>query len=223
MCSKKFKKIIVNLISISRIIGSILMPLFFHIFDIPILITIIIILFITDSLDGFFARRWHVQTRGGALLDPLGDKLLAVSCTLSFVYKHPILLLLLALEIVTMVLNISRAMHGEKSVTLIIGKVKMWLLSITLVLCAIYSLKSDFLSTLNITITYETIIYSSIVTVLFQLITIYFYLNDSIRQKDIRINKIPNLKNFKDILNILFDESLYEQDKDKPLIEVIKQ
>src|SRR6202166_4182562 len=31
---------------------------------------------ITDGLDGWIARRWNVQSRLGAMLDPIGDKLL---------------------------------------------------------------------------------------------------------------------------------------------------
>ena len=221
MENKRIKKIIVNTISIIRIIGSILLPFIFKVFDIPVIITLIIVLFLTDSLDGFLARQWQVQTRGGALLDPLGDKLLAVSCTLSFGYKYPILLMILGLEIFTLVLNIYRALHGEQSVTLIIGKIKMWLLSITLILCAIYSLKSDCLST--ITITYDIISYTSIITIVAQLITIIYYIKDSVKQKDTRIKKVPKLKKFNDTLKVLFDEKAYKENKDKPLIEIIKE
>lgn len=221
MGNKGVKKIIVNSISIIRIIGSILLPFLFKIVDIPVLITLIIILFITDSLDGFLARRWQVQTRGGALLDPLGDKLLAVSCTIAFAGSHPILLLILGLEIFTLVLNIYRSLHGEQSVTLIIGKIKMWLLSITLILCAIYSLKSDYLST--ITITYTVILYASIITICLQLITIVYYIKDSLKQKSVRIKKVPKLKNFKEILKVLFDENVFAENKEKPLLEIIKE
>ena len=215
------KKIIVNSISVFRIIGSILLPLLFKVFDIPVLITLIIIFFLTDSLDGFLARRFQVQTRGGALLDPLGDKLLAVSCTLSFGYKYPILLIILGLEIFTLVLNIYRSLHGEQSVTLIVGKIKMWLLSITLILCAIYSLKSDYLST--ITITYDIITYASIITIIAQLVTIIYYIRDSIKQKGIRIKKVPKLKKFKEIIRVLFDENAYKENKEQPLIDIIKE
>jgi cardiolipin synthase (CMP-forming) len=31
---------------------------------------------ITDGIDGWIARRWHAQSRLGAMLDPIGDKLL---------------------------------------------------------------------------------------------------------------------------------------------------
>lgn len=34
---------------------------------------------LTDALDGFVARRWHLATRFGTILDPIADKLLLVT------------------------------------------------------------------------------------------------------------------------------------------------
>lgn len=223
MDNKLIKKIIVNTLSISRIIGAALMPLFFCIFDIPVLIIIIASLFITDSLDGILARKWKVQTKGGALLDPLGDKLLAVSCIISFVSKHYILIPILCLELLTTLINVCRALHGEKTVTHIIGKVKMWIISITIVLCAINTLKPDFLSSLNVVITERIMLIMGLITILFQLITILYYLKDSIKQNKNRVNKIPKLKNFKMMLKILFDENLYDINNEKSLIDILKE
>lgn len=39
---------------------------------------------LTDALDGYIARRFHLQTRLGAILDPLADKLLLVTAYLVF-------------------------------------------------------------------------------------------------------------------------------------------
>jgi len=35
-----------------------------------------IVIAVTDSLDGYLARKWHASSRWGAYLDPLADKLL---------------------------------------------------------------------------------------------------------------------------------------------------
>lgn len=37
---------------------------------------------VSDGVDGLLARRYHWQSRLGAILDPIGDKLLLVSCYL---------------------------------------------------------------------------------------------------------------------------------------------
>jgi CDP-diacylglycerol--glycerol-3-phosphate 3-phosphatidyltransferase len=38
--------------------------------------TIFLIAGITDQVDGFLARRWHVESRFGAIADPLADRLM---------------------------------------------------------------------------------------------------------------------------------------------------
>ncbi len=43
------------------------------------LFTVVIVMIITDILDGYFARRWAAVTRWGKILDPLADKVAIVS------------------------------------------------------------------------------------------------------------------------------------------------
>ncbi len=54
---------------------------------------------ISDALDGFLARRFHWQSRFGAVLDPLADKLLLIGCfvALSWVSAVPLELTLIVL------------------------------------------------------------------------------------------------------------------------------
>lgn len=81
-----------NLISIFRIL---LIPLFIYAFVQgsgegrilwPIIIFIISGLF--DLLDGYIARRYHMETKLGAVLDPLADKLMLLTALLCFAYYH---------------------------------------------------------------------------------------------------------------------------------------
>lgn len=53
----------------------------------------------SDAADGILARRFNWQTRLGALLDPIGDKLLLVSCflTLGWLGHLPVSLVVLAI------------------------------------------------------------------------------------------------------------------------------
>lgn len=46
-------------------------------------VIVFFVIAVTDSIDGWVARRWNLQTRFGAVLDPLADKLLLVTIYLS--------------------------------------------------------------------------------------------------------------------------------------------
>jgi CDP-diacylglycerol--glycerol-3-phosphate 3-phosphatidyltransferase len=69
-----------NLLSLSRIVA------------IPFLLTcppfyrplIIFLASLTDAIDGYLARKLHATSTFGAIIDPIGDKLLAVACTYLF-------------------------------------------------------------------------------------------------------------------------------------------
>ena len=45
---------------------------------------------VTDSVDGWVARRWHLTTRFGQILDPIADKLLLVTIYASLGWVHAV-------------------------------------------------------------------------------------------------------------------------------------
>lgn len=64
---------------------------------------ILVVSYLTDLADGLIARRYHMVTNVGKLLDPLADKLTQLSLMLSLSAKHtflfPILMLFLMKEL----------------------------------------------------------------------------------------------------------------------------
>lgn len=79
-----------NLISMFRIL---LIPLFIYAFlngtgDDRIIYPILIFVIsgISDILDGYIARKYHMETKLGAVLDPLADKLMLITALLCFTY-----------------------------------------------------------------------------------------------------------------------------------------
>ncbi|MPM98657.1 putative CDP-diacylglycerol--glycerol-3-phosphate 3-phosphatidyl-transferase 1 [bioreactor metagenome] len=82
-----------NIISIFRIL---LIPLFIYTFvtgtgDGRIIYPIIIFIIsgISDVLDGYIARTYHMETKLGAVLDPLADKLMLITALICFaVYDY---------------------------------------------------------------------------------------------------------------------------------------
>jgi len=69
----------VNLPNALTVIRILLVPLFLYkavTGEIGFAAVVYVAAAVTDGLDGFIARFWHLQTRLGAFLDPLADKLL---------------------------------------------------------------------------------------------------------------------------------------------------
>lgn len=83
------KATIPNILTVARIV---LIPLLISAFylDKPLSHQITALIFliasITDFLDGYLARAWHVQSRFGRFLDPTADKLLVVTAIVMLIH-----------------------------------------------------------------------------------------------------------------------------------------
>ncbi len=212
--SKKTKKMIPNILSLSRIIGALLLPIIFDYTSILALIILLIILFTTDMLDGQLARRWGVTTIGGGLLDPLGDKILAIMCIISLWQNFKMFGYLLLGEILITLINILRFMKSDQVQSSPIGKVKTWALSITLILGTI----SQF-GLINIDWNILMILFYITITLECITILVYFYYFINSQKKGFKYSiKDINIKYF---LKRIFDEEKYLVDKDKPIMELL--
>lgn len=222
---------VVNFLSLSRIVGALFLPIIFYNINIPSLIILLVFLFVTDFLDGYLARHWSVQTVGGSLLDPLGDKVLAIACILALLEVNKFLIVLLILEFAISILNVYRTTYGEKVKSSMMGKIKTWSLSITLTVCALTLFQENILnllenmlnSSIEIFVIDENIIYILIyVTCLLQVIAFLLYFIDAIKNKNKCHKKTFKLVNLKIMIKRLFDENRYEKDMNKPLLEILK-
>ena len=132
---KDFKKILfINLITCLRLIGAFSLPFIFIIYGAPIGSLITIILFSTDFIDGFLARKLKASTFFGAGMDALCDKLLNI-CSFSLlgsIYKTMIVPLLIELSI--MLVNYSGYRSGANVKSSIIGKIKTVILDVLVIL-----------------------------------------------------------------------------------------
>lgn len=228
--TKKSKKIIVNCLTGSRILGALCMPVIFSMSSITGLLLLLSFLFVTDFLDGRLARAWKVQTKGGALLDPICDKALAFSCIISLVGTQSLLLIPLFLELCITGINVSRLFRGENTPSSITGKIKTWLLSITLVLCTINALSPTVMETvfsafsMQIPNIQEKVIESAIgVTAVAEAFTAVSYMKNTTSKKSEREKKIEELYGIRETLIRLFDEKKFNEDKDKTLYEIRKK
>lgn len=230
--TKKTKKIIVNALTLSRLLGALFLPYFFIRVNVPALLILLAILFLTDFFDGKLSRKWEVQTTGGSLLDPLGDKMLAISCIFSLIERHNGLFLLVFLELMICTLNIYRTLHGEKVKSSFIGKFKTWVLSITLIMGAInlfnpdlFDMVANFIGINGLSLTVDDEVIKSLImlTAGVELVTIVTYMKESFDNKTNRSAALDGMKPIKEVLKRLFDESHYIEDKGKPLVDIIRK
>ena len=92
-------KIFVNLITTFRFLYTLILPLLEQKISNRAFLINIIILFLTDSIDGFLARKFNVQTLYGSMMDTIADKGLSIILMILLVSRMKMLSIVLILEI----------------------------------------------------------------------------------------------------------------------------
>ena len=143
-------KIFVNAITLTRIIGTFLMPFVSDKLAAEELVIYIALILLTDSLDGILARKLNVCTLFGALLDTLADKLFGISLLIILASKFPIMIIPIIIEIIIILINTISGARGSKINSSKIGKIKTWILGVCTVLGFMTIYANDFTLLINI-------------------------------------------------------------------------
>jgi CDP-diacylglycerol--glycerol-3-phosphate 3-phosphatidyltransferase len=103
---------------------------------------------VTDQVDGWLARRWHVESRFGTIADPLADRLM-IDAAVVLLWLHdrlpwPALLLILARDLVLVGGYKLVAPRGYELSVSFIGKLATWILYASLALMLVTSQGADF-------------------------------------------------------------------------------
>ncbi len=192
-------KIFVNLITTFRFGFTLILPILKTKISNVFFIISIITLFLTDSIDGILARKFKVQTLYGSMMDTVADKTLSIVLLLMSMKKVDILSIVLLCEILIAIINIVGMAIGKKTQSSLLGKAKMWVLSITIVL--------SYMNLFNI-IDYNIVIFSSVITIIMQIFVTMDYIKSLIKQKWV-VNKKQPIKNIQELRYILFDTKYY--------------
>lgn len=184
-------KVFVNIITISRIILAI--PLFFIMDKIGSLklMMIISLFLLTDQLDGFLARKFHVQSLFGAAMDTLADKVLCLTLLILVGRYKSIAYLLIIGEILIAITNATASIKGKHAKSSKLGKLKMWVLSITIILGIL---------TINNHIPYIVFQIATIFTCCFQIKVVIDYIQTLRKEKKTKRKKITNWNECKEVL-----------------------
>lgn len=118
-----------NIITSSRLIAA---PFFI----IPaalcknLLLLVIFVTFfsLTDAFDGFIARKYKLVSELGKDLDAICDKVFALSLLIAASIFEPILVINIVAEVIIAIINIRQKLHGYTPKSLMIGKIKTWVL-----------------------------------------------------------------------------------------------
>ena len=173
------KKYIPNILTTYRLIVAFLIPLLFFKGHYNTLTILFVFALLSDAFDGILARKWNVTSNYGKICDAIGDKLLALSASATFIIKvNKLFIITLVLELVIAIINcINYISSGSikkidfsKHKSSIYGKAKTWFLFISLFVGYISYKFED----LNIIIT--PLIF---VTAVMQVITAISYINNN--------------------------------------------
>ena len=187
MGKSKFMKFLVNIITISRIVFSVFLMLLIDKVSNIFLLIVIIIIFLTDFFDVFLTRKFNVQTLFRSMIDTIADKILSIVLIIPLLSYINALYFVVLREGVIAIINVRARIRGKLTKSSMLGKIKTWLLAITIILFYLY-LFNYITSTLPV--------FMMVLTSAIQVIVIIYYIVYLKKQEDnakININK-SNLK-----------------------------
>lgn len=126
-------KVLVNLITFIRSLGTIAIVPIYTMCGTFTTALAAIGFFATDFIDGMLARKLHVQSFFGSLLDGLSDKAFGIVCLLLLSTLNPIFLAIIAAEIGILAINYQSIKRGNNAQSSIAGKAKTVLLAASIV------------------------------------------------------------------------------------------
>lgn len=129
---KTWYRQIPNLLTISRPIGMIPANILFFTGNVVPAIILTGALLITDLFDGKLARKWNVQSKFGADLDAVCDKLMFLGLSVPLLINYPLFIINFLLEGAIASVNVLGRINGLDTKTVFSGKVKTWFLSLSL-------------------------------------------------------------------------------------------
>lgn len=192
-------KILTNLITTSRLFLTIVLMCLYESIPNYLFLIFVALIFSTDFIDGKLARGFHVETFYGSLMDTVADKVLNIALLLPLIKITKWFYLLLALEVTILLVNTIGTIHGKKTRSLFLGKVKMWFIFFTIILG--YATIFDYLKNVYALITL-------VLTIICEVIVIIDYIIFLLKQEK-NTNRFK-IKSFDDLIYFLFDTDYYK-------------
>ncbi|MBQ8132102.1 MAG: CDP-alcohol phosphatidyltransferase family protein, partial [Bacilli bacterium] len=178
-------------ITLSRIVFSILLLFIMDKINSLKLLGIIALFLLTDQLDGFLARKFKVQSLFGAVADTLADKILCLTLLIPIFKEEEVASLLIIGELGIALVNGFASIKGKLTKASLIGKAKMWILSINIVLGILAIGNHIPVCIFN---------WVTMITFLVQAKVLVDYIQTIRKEKPMKRKKITNWKDAKEVL-----------------------
>lgn len=124
--SEKIKKLVPNIITLSRVLALIIGFILFINGKVTESICLYIYGSVSDAFDGYLARKWNAYTKLGGYLDALSDKFYTLSIVIiSIIYGNYSLVVIAVLELVISIINLLTIKENGSTCTERVGKFKM--------------------------------------------------------------------------------------------------
>lgn len=222
------KIIIVNSLTLIRLIGALILIPVYYKYGAKYVAIISLISYLTDFIDGTLARKYNASTFFGAIFDGVVDKLLTIINFIILYLITPYSLIPIALEILTLMINIIKYINNLNVQSNIIGKSKIFVLALTIILAFIISdinnisiipeVIKDYLANIDNSLVY---LYILIPTIFMEILTLISYIYEIIKAPKPSTNKKPGIKpaklSKKDLgsylKNVVFNPAFYEEHK----------
>ena len=135
------KKNIPNIITLTRLISTILRIVYFINDNLTVSIILYIYGAISDIFDGYFARKFSAYSKFGQYLDAISDKLYVLSLiVLTAIYGNYLILIPFVMELIIAIINYLIIKRKKKNYTERVGKFKTVLL-FSMMIAALLSIK----------------------------------------------------------------------------------
>ena len=125
---KKVEFLLVNLITLVRLIGSFIIPILYFKKGINSFALFVFLIFLTDTIDGRLSRFFKVESFLGSLLDSVSDKLFGLIMLAILSYEFPIMLIILILELTILISSILAYSNNKNVKSSHTGKIKTFIL-----------------------------------------------------------------------------------------------
>lgn len=206
MVKRKKYKILVNAITLSRVVASFLIVPIYLKFGSVVTSIFAAIMLLTDTIDGKLARGLHVESFFGSLVDSLADKILGGVILFILSYISKLYLIPLILEVLIIIVNFVSMLRKNNIKTSFIGKCKTTILDV----CIVLSLFLLYFNALDIYISYL-----SIPVIISEVVVLLDYIIIFIKQDKIKKEKINSRrKNKKELMFALFDTDYFINNRD---------